>query len=236
MTISERQKKDLSPQLRSLTKVVGKALGDFAMIKEGDRILVAVSGGKGSMLLWEMMKYFQQVAPIDFAIQPAFVDTGRQSFSVQGFQEYFCRQGFPCLVVKKRRDCRGKKVLKCLLPLRKRCKFNKIALGLSLDDMAEEALFNFFYHGEIGAVIPRQGFSKCGNAVICPLAYVHRQEIEKIPLPEGLRVFQKTPCRKDHDPRRQLVRQLLVQVEKGNSAAKKNVVQALRNIKWEYLP
>lgn len=241
--MSESQKKKFSTQLLGLTKLVGKAMGDHAMIKDGDRVLVAVSGRKGSMLLWEMLKYFQQVAPIVFEIKPAFVDTGGQGFTAKVITEYFKAQGFPCRVVKvgslyratKNRVRNFSAIPKHLLAWAKRNKFNKIALGLNLDDIAQAVLTDLFFNAEVGAVSPIKVLANGAVTVICPLAYVQAQEIGKIVLPEGAKVF----CEKnspDIDPDRALVEKLLAEVEKGNPFAKKNVIRALRYIKWEYLP
>ncbi len=242
-----KEKINLSPQLRGLTKLVGKAIGDYAMIADGDRILVAISGGKDSMLLWEMLKYFQRVAPVSFEILPVYVDIGIPGFPLDELKKYFQAQKTACRIVAARRlkskswdqiDCYvcSRERRKLLFDLGDRLKFDKIAMGHNLDDISETILLNLFYRGEIGAMCPKQEFFKGRFTIIRPLAYVHAAEIKELARRRQIKVFKGNKCPNDHDSQRMTMRRLLGKLEALNPAVKKNVITALRNIKTEYLP
>jgi len=242
----ERTKIKLSKSFLAIARQAGKAIGDYKMIKKGDRILVAISGGKDSMLLWQMMKYFQRVAPVKFAIKPVFVDVGIPKFPVDELREFFKREGFPCrIAIAKELKVKSWDDIDCYVCSRNRRKiifetaaklqFNKVAMGHNLDDIAETILINLFYRGEIGAMRPSQKLFDGRFTIIRPLAYTRARDIAALVKSGEVRTFRGNKCPNDRDSQRMYIRRLLAGVEKINPAAQQNILNALRNVRREYL-
>jgi tRNA 2-thiocytidine biosynthesis protein TtcA len=240
-------KSKFNPAIKSLSPLVGKAIGDYQMIKEGDRILVAVSGGKDSVLLLEMMRYFQQVAPVKFEIRPVFVDIGLPRFPLGRLKDFFKQTGLPYEIIEAKKikekswddiECYGcsRERRKLFFETADRLKFNKIALGHNQDDIAETILLNLFFRGEIGSMCPNQEFFKGRLHIIRPLAYVRAEEIRQMAVAGCFSTFKGNKCPNDHESQRMAIRRMLGKLEKVNPFLKKNIISALKNIRAEYLP
>lgn len=133
---------------RKICRLAGNAITEYGMIREGDRILAGLSGGKDSMALLHVLKHFQQVAPLHFELEAVTFDPGFPDFSADATGE-FCRslgivhhmirfdmtrllkeknlEGSPCMICSRLR--RGN-----LYTLARKRNLNKIALGQHLDD------------------------------------------------------------------------------------------------------
>jgi len=236
-----------NPVIKSLSPLVGKAIGDYRMIENKDRILVAVSGGKDSVLLLEMLRYFQRVAPVKFEIRPVFVDIGLPKFPLRRLEKFFEGTGLPYEIIEAREikekswddiECYGcsHERRKILFEAADRLGCNKIALGHNQDDIAETILLNLFFRGEIGSMCPKQEFFKGRFHIIRPLAYVRAEEIREKASAGHFPAFKGNKCPHDRDSQRMAIRRMLAKIEKINPAIKRNIISALQNIRTEYLP
>ena len=89
---------EITPELFYVSRRAGKAIGDYDMIQEGDRIMVAVSGGKDSISLLHVLRHRQQVSPVKFEVMAVHIDFDFADFNPAKLIEYLEREGFPYIV------------------------------------------------------------------------------------------------------------------------------------------
>ena len=173
--------------LRRATRLVGKAIGDFSLIGEGDRILVALSGGKDSWSLLSILLELQRKAPVKYELGAVTIDPGYGGFETASLEDRLCRESVPFDVIRVPiKDIITEK----LEPGTSPCSFcarlrrgilyshaagngwNKIALGHHLDDFVETLLLNLFFNGSIKGMSPCLSADDGCNTVIRPLVYV----------------------------------------------------------------
>jgi tRNA(Ile)-lysidine synthase TilS/MesJ len=150
-----------------ISRRTGKAIMDYHMIQEGDKVLVGVSGGKDSLTLWNVMLHRQTIAPIDFEILAIHIDNGLPGADIPKLAAYARSLGLPFQVVKARlfKDDKPEDLncfwcswnrRKALFHFAQKNGFRKIALAHHMDDIVETALLNQVFKGEISAMNPRQ--------------------------------------------------------------------------------
>ena len=234
------------PELLSVSKLAGKAIGDFGMIEEGDKILVAVSGGKDSISLLHVLRHRQRVAPIQFEFKAAHIDFDFADFNPQKLIEYFDREGFS-YILEKVEDLKGEKWedidcfwwsknrRKALFLLADKLGFNKIAFGHHMDDIVETILLNQFYRGEISAMRPKQILFNGKVTIIRPLAYVREEAMIRLSYELGITSIGQSKCANDDTSHRMKIKKMLREFEKYNPAIALNIFKSLRNIKIDYL-
>jgi tRNA 2-thiocytidine biosynthesis protein TtcA len=176
--------------LSRITRLVGKAIGDFGLIEDQDRILVALSGGKDSWTLLHALRHLQRKAPVQFELAAITIHPGGHVFDcgpmgrllderkirhfvVQGnivevVNENLTPGTNPCSFCSRLR--RG-----MLYSYAAREGWNKIALGHHLDDFVETLLLNLFFNGAIKAMAPMLLADDGKNTVIRPLVYVREE-------------------------------------------------------------
>jgi tRNA 2-thiocytidine biosynthesis protein TtcA len=175
-----------------LKRAMGRAVADFNLIEEGDRIMVGVSGGKDSYTLLHLLEMLRKRAPIRYEIMAVTIDSGYPGFRTDIIREYLQETGIPFhieptehyqIIEAKRRPgssyCSFCARLKrgTLYGLAQRFNCNKLALGHHLDDFVETLLLNQFYVGSLKAMAPRMLADNGHTTVIRPLVYVAEDEI-----------------------------------------------------------
>src|SRR3989338_7019601 len=144
------------PELFQVSRLAGKAICDYQMIEEGDRIAVADSGGKDSISLLHVLRHRQRIAPVKFDFTAVHIDFQFSDFDPKGLTVYFEKEGFP-YIVERIESLRGEKWedIECFWWSRNRRKalfelvaregFTKLAFGHHLDDIVETILLNQFF-------------------------------------------------------------------------------------------
>jgi tRNA 2-thiocytidine biosynthesis protein TtcA len=177
---------------RRIARATGRAVADFKLIEEGDRILVAISGGKDSWALLRVLDKMRKRAPFRFELVAANIDQGYAGFRQDAIEDYVAARGYeyhmeyfniaklieektapgstPCALCSRMR--RG-----ALYGLAEKHGCNKIALGHHLDDFIETALLNMLFVGRLAAMAPKLLSDDGKNVVIRPLVYVEEKEI-----------------------------------------------------------
>jgi tRNA 2-thiocytidine biosynthesis protein TtcA len=177
---------------RRLNRHVGKAIADFDLIQEGDRILVAISGGKDSWALLHILNEMRKRAPVRYDLIAVNIDQGYAGFRQDVVEDYVAGQGFeyhmeffniaqiisdktapgetPCALCSRLR--RG-----ALYGLAQKHRCNKIALGHHADDFIETLLLNTFFVGRTASMAPKLISDDGLNQVIRPLVYATEGEI-----------------------------------------------------------
>jgi tRNA 2-thiocytidine biosynthesis protein TtcA len=238
-------------RLRALAHRVGRAIEDHGLIDEGDRILVAMSGGKDSHALLHVLEHLRRRAPVRFNLVAVTVDQGYRGFQAGVMERYFRERGFEhhiertniatiiddtmplddthCSMCARLR--RG--VLYRLAP---ELGCNKIALGHHADDLLETLLMGQFFNGVIGSMPALLRADDGRNTVIRPLCYVWEDEIVAFVTGAGFPVIGcACPACGDVSLKRKQMKELLRRLEAGHPGIKSSMLRALANVRPRHL-
>jgi len=228
-----------------ISKRVGRAIADYQMLSKGDKIAVAVSGGKDSLTLLRVLADRQKFVPIKYELLAVHIDLGYPCMHPKILSEYFKSQGInyhiekvDILKGKSRKDiscfwCSWNR-RKALFEVAGRFGCNKVALGHHKDDIAETILMNLFFHGEISAMSPKQELFKGKIILIRPLAYVEEDMIRRFARTAGF-PHQKCSCPNSITSNRTKIAQIIKDLEKVCPELKTNIFKSVKRIKEDYL-
>ncbi len=241
----DRAKKAL-PALIEVSKKTGKAIIDFDMISEGDRIAVAVSGGKDSLSLMHVLRHRQRISPVPFTFTAVHIDFGISDFNPQVLVDYLEKHNFDCRVesvdwLKGQRyediGCfwcsRNRR--RALFKFADREGFAKIAFGHHLDDIAETIILNQFYRGEVGAMKPKLELFDGKITIIRPLTYVRERDMENLAKKLNIDSISPSKCSNEDTSHRMLIKRMLRDFEKNNPMVVTNIFRSLQRIQHDYL-
>jgi len=235
------------PELIAVSRRAGRAIGDYHMIAEGDKIAVAVSGGKDSISLLHVLRHRRKRAPVKFEFTAVHIDFEFSDFNPEKLIAYLEKEGFPYRVekvdsLKEQRyediDCFwwSWNRRKAIFQLCDRLGFSKIAFGHHMDDIVETIILNQFYRGEIGAMRPRQELFGGKLTIIRPLAYEREEMMARLSEKLGLeRIGGQSKCAREEDSHRLMIKKMLKEFEKENPHVVRNIFNSLRKVKTEYL-
>lgn len=227
---------------------VGKAIHDWDMILENEKILVGVSGGLDSQVLLHVLFSLKKKAPVHFDILPVHIDAGFEGSFAGDLKKYVDAAYGPLKIEYKNYGVlahsdknRENPCFLCSRLRRKRffelagelgCK--KIALGHTKDDIIETLFINIFYAGKIGTMKPRQSFFDGDLDIIRPLSYVEKTEITRFAKVLNLPEF-KNNCPSANTTKRGEIRTMLETMYNHNKHIKGNIFRAMGNIATDYL-
>ncbi|MEI7816350.1 MAG: tRNA 2-thiocytidine(32) synthetase TtcA [Desulfuromonadales bacterium] len=177
---------------RKLRHGVGKAIGDFALIEEGDRIAVAVSGGKDSYLMLLVLEELRRRAPVHFELVAVNIDSGYPGYRTDVIEGFFKQHGFSyrmvpsehyAIIKDKRRP--GSSYCSICSRLKRGALYetaqalgcNKLALGHHQDDFIETLLLNQFFVGSLKSMSASMLADNGVTTVIRPLVYLAEEDI-----------------------------------------------------------
>lgn len=227
-----------------------KAINDFNLIEDGDRIAVGVSGGKDSLLLCKLFQELKRDRSKNFEVTFISMNPGFEAMDMEQFQKNLEILNIPCeifdsnvwqiafeqdpespcfLCAKMRRGVLYKKV--------EELGFNKLALGHHFDDIVETALINMFYAGTIKTMIPKVPSTSGKLAVIRPMAYVKEADIISFTKRNNIKAM-GCGCPVESgkvDSKRKEVKELLKDLESKNKNIKQSIFNSLKNINIDYV-
>jgi tRNA 2-thiocytidine biosynthesis protein TtcA len=244
-------KKDKNTKLfLHLKKWLEKAVLDYSMIKEGDRILIGVSGGADSLALLDLLDSKMIFVP-DFSFIAVNIDMGfdptYQAYDV--LEKYFQDNHYPYVMektdigLKSHSDFNRKNPCFLCSRLRRKRIFeiadekgcNKIAFAHHRDDIIETLLINMFYGREISTMMPKQSIFGGKLHIIRPLAYL-REELVKKYSRERQFPMVKNECPTSENSKRIYVKKLLNDLELDNPDIRHNIFKSMSHVKPDYLP
>lgn len=228
-----------------ISKRVGRAMTDYQMLSDGDKIAVAVSGGKDSLTLLHILNSRRRFVPIKYELLAVHIDMGYPCQHPKILAKYFKQlklnyhiEKIDILKGKSRKDiscfwCAWNR-RKALFEAADRFGCNKIALGHHKDDIVETMLMNLFFHGEVSAMSARQELFGGKIVIIRPLVYVEEKFTEQFA--RKLKFFhERCVCPNSITSQRTRITNIIKDIEKICPAVKTNIFRSMKKIKQEYL-
>jgi tRNA 2-thiocytidine biosynthesis protein TtcA len=227
---------------------LAKAVMDYKMIANGDKVLVAVSGGKDSLVLLEALSAFKNFKLVDFDIEAIHINVKDVSYEVnRDFLFSFAESlGVKMNIVDIETDLenRDKKSpcfvcswhrRKTLFTFANENGFKRLALGHHMDDAVETLLINMTYHANISSMPGKLQMFKGELDLIRPLILLTNKDTTEF---SNIRQYPKlkAECPFEDKTRRTTARRLIKELEAINKDAKRNIFKSLSNIDLEYLP
>jgi tRNA 2-thiocytidine biosynthesis protein TtcA len=239
--------KRLQARLRGL---VGKAIEDYGMIADGDRVMVCLSGGKDSYTLLDVLLSLQRSAPIRFELVAVNLDQKQPGFPAHVLPEYLAALGVPFEILEQDTYSVVKRVIpegRTMCGLCSRLRrgrlyryaeengITKIALGHHRDDMVETLFLNMFFGGKLKAMPPKLLSEDARHVVIRPLAYVPEREIERYSRARNFPIIPCRLCGSQDNLQRVAVKKMLADWEREFPGRTETIFSAMRNVAASHL-
>ena len=226
--------------MKRLLSFVRRAVDDYAMIDEGDRIAVGISGGKDSLTLLCALAEMRRFYPKKYDIVAITVDMGFEGSDYSEIAE-LCRrlkvesrivktdiakiifdirkEPNPCSLCEKMRRC-------SLHAEAQAASCNKVALGHHYDDAVETFMLNLFFEGRLGCFSPKSYLSNRKLTLIRPLLYATEKDVQYFVRRRPMPVMTSL-CPEDHATEREKMKNLLTELEKNNKGIKHRIFNAM---------
>ena len=236
-------------KLQQVLSRVRKAVDDYGMIEEGDRIAVGISGGKDSLTLLYALAHLRIFYPNAFEIYAITVDLGFGNFDLNKIQELCKKLKVPYTIVsteiadivfKKRQETNPcslcAKMRKGALNEKiKELGCNKVAYGHHKSDMVETLMMSMIFESRIHCFSPVTYLDRMDLTVIRPLMYMDEADIISFQNTMELPVA-KSPCPMDGNTKREYAKRLIDQLDKDNEGARDHMFKAILNANLQGWP
>ncbi|HEY2516284.1 MAG TPA: tRNA 2-thiocytidine(32) synthetase TtcA [Polyangiaceae bacterium] len=234
---------------RKLSRALGRAVVDFNMIADGDRIMVAVSGGKDSYTLLHLLRALQRKAPVRFELKVVNIDQGHPGYPAQRLRDYMAAEQYDFTMIEEdtysivtEKIPAGKTFCSLCSRLRRGILYRvatelgctKVALGHHRDDVLQTLLLNLFFAGQLAAMPPKL-VAQDGHVVVRPLVYCAEEDIVTYAQAVGFPILPCDLCGSQDNLQRKLVGALLNDLEAKNPGTKASMLAALQNVRPSHL-
>ena len=235
---------------KRLQKNAGKAMMDYNMIEDGDRVMVCLSGGKDSYALLDILLKTQQRAPIDFSIIAVNLDQKQPGFPEHILPEYFDKLGVEYLIVEEDtysivvdKTPEGKTTCALCSRLRRGILYTtaakvgatKIALGHHMDDMVETLFLNMFHGARLKSMPAKLISDDKKNIVIRPLAYCREADLVQLAEIKEFPIIPCNLCGSQLNLERQNIKGMLAVWDKADPQRVVNVFKSMQRITPSHL-
>ena len=243
---SEKQlKADFNKLQKRIRRDTGRAISDFNMIEDGDRIMVCLSGGKDSFTMLDILLSLQKSAPIQFELVAVNLDQKQPGFPEHILPSYLDKLGIEYYIINrdtysvvKQKVPEGRTTCGLCSRLRRGTLYafaedigaNKVALGHHRDDIVQTMFLNMFYGARLASMPPKLLSDDKRNVVIRPLAYCKESEIEAFSTFKNYPVIPCNLCGTQENLQRQNIKHMLNQWEVENPGRVQNIFNAMQNV------
>jgi tRNA 2-thiocytidine biosynthesis protein TtcA len=234
---------------KKLSRGVGRAIADFSMIQEGDRVMVCVSGGKDSYTLLHLLRAMQRKAPVRFELKVVNIDQGHPGYPAHLLREYMAREQYDFTMIQEdtysivtEKIPAGKTYCSLCSRLRRGILYRvarefgctKIALGHHRDDALQTLLLNLFFAGMLASMPPKL-VSQEGQIVIRPLVYCAEEDIAAYAGLVGFPILPCDLCGSQDNLQRKIVGKMIDDLEAKHPGLKQSMLGALQNARPSHL-
>lgn len=243
--MKERTSQNFKKLQAHLRGKVGKAIDDYNMIENGDRVMVCLSGGKDSYTMLDLLLSLQRKAPVEFELLAVNLDQKQPGFPQHILPEYLASLKIPYRIVEEdtystvtRIIPEGKTMCGLCSRLRRGILYrvateegaSKIALGHHREDLVETLFLNMFYGGKIKAMPPKLLTDDKQHLVIRPLAYCPEKEIQRYANARQFPIIPCNLCGSQENLQRVQIKQMLQNWEKENPGRIESLFRSLQNV------
>ena len=230
---------------KRLLRLAGQAIGDFDMIRAGDRVMVCLSGGKDSHALLDLLLTMRERAPIEFEIVAVNLDQKQPGFPSEVLPAYLRSRGVPFHIedqdtysIVRRVIPEGRTMCSLCSRLRRGVLYRvatelgatKIALGHHRDDIVETFFLNMFFGGKLKAMPPKLVSDDGRHVVIRPLAYVREADLEAYVRWREFPIIPCNLCGSQENLKRREIKQLMREWERRHPGRVENVFASLSRV------
>ena len=227
--------------IKRVLSFVRRAVDDYGMIEDGDKIAVGVSAGKDSLTLLAAMASLQRFYPKKFELCAVTVDMGFEGMDLSPIAKFCEELGVEYKVVptqiskiifdvrKEKNPCSlcAKMRRGALYGFARDIGCNKVALGHHFDDVVETFMLNLFYEGRLGCFQPVTFLSNTGITLIRPMIYMPEKDVRYFASKTELPII-KSPCPADGNTEREEMKQLLAKLERENKGLRYRIFGAIQ--------
>ncbi|MEO8796747.1 MAG: tRNA 2-thiocytidine(32) synthetase TtcA [Polyangiaceae bacterium] len=230
---------------RKLTRAMGGTIADFKMIEEGDRILVAVSGGKDSYCMLHLLRELQRRAPISFELKVVNVDQGHPGYPAQTLRDWMAKEAYDFTMIEEdtysvvtAKIPEGKTYCSLCSRLRRGILYrvaddmgcNKIALGHHRDDILQTFFLNLLFAGKLASMPPKLVSDDGNHIVIRPLAQCAEEDVAKYAEHMQFPILPCDLCGSQDNLQRKIVGKMINGWETERPGQKAVLLAALANV------
>jgi len=225
---------------------VGRAIADFGMIEEGDKVMVCLSGGKDSYTMLDILLQLREKAPVRFELVAVNLDQKQPDFPAHVLPEYLESVGVPYRILEqdtysvvKRVVPEGKTMCSLCSRLRRGALyshaeaegFTKIALGHHRDDLVATFFLNLFFHAKVAGMPPKLRSDDGKHVVIRPLAYVREADIAEYAASRGFPIIPCNLCGSQENLQRKQVQKMMAEWERESPGRVETIARALGDVR-----
>jgi tRNA 2-thiocytidine biosynthesis protein TtcA len=248
--VERKNRLEFNKLQKRLRRNVGRAIADFNMIEEGDKVMVCLSGGKDSYGMLDILLSLQKTAPVKFDLVAVNMDQKQPGFPEHVLPEYLTKLGVEFHIIEK--DTYS--VVKSLIPegkttcglcsrLRRGTLYGfaeeigatKIALGHHRDDIVETLFLNMFHGGRMKTMPPKLRSDDGRNIVIRPLSYCRESDLEAFAEAKAFPIIPCNLCGSQENLQRQVVKEMLQSWEKAHPGRVENIFASLQRVSLSHL-
>lgn len=245
LNLSRRGRYEFNKLRKRIRRQVGRAIHDFNMITDGDRVMACLSGGKDSYTMLDILLDLQSRAPVQFELTVVNLDQKQPGFPEHVLPNYLKKIGVSYKIIEadtygivRAKIPDGKTMCGLCSRLRRGILyrfssengFTKIALGHHREDIVETLFLNMFHGGKLKAMPPKLQSDDGKNIVIRPLAYCRESDIERY---ANIRNFPIIPCNlcgSQDNLERVKIKKMLKQWEADQPGRVENIFRSIKNV------
>jgi tRNA 2-thiocytidine biosynthesis protein TtcA len=242
---SKKEKTEFNKLQKRLRSHVGKAIHDFNMIVDGDKVMVCLSGGKDSYTLLDILLNLQKHAPVRFELVAVNLDQKQPGFPEHVLPEYLSSIGVPFHILErdtysvvKELTPEGKTTCALCSRLRRGSLYGfaaeigatKVALGHHREDIIETLFLNMFHGGKLKAMPPKLRSDDGRHVLIRPLAYCPEAEIAEYARLKAFPIIPCNLCGSQENAQRKVIKQMLAAWEREQPGRIESIFRAIGNV------